>query len=314
MDPGVFLRLNLHRRKGTQVVDGVEETQTTHVEYTRRYVRRRGEAGLAFFPYGLIPALGLALLALFALIPFASYWIESNAEQAALSSLRSDGEGWADVSASGQWITLTGEAPSAERAANAAALVRGARSSTFFGQARPVTRVIDRTTIAGAPAPQDPGAPEPSENTGETAPAEAVQIPPPTSEAEERERVDACDRSLRELLLDSKIEFASGSARIADQSAGLLNELASAITGCNLRVTIEGHTDSTGSSALNDRLSLARARAVRDALVIRGVAAGLLSAEGYGAARPVAENDTAEGREQNRRIEFVVRSNTETQE
>ena len=84
--------------------------------------------------------------------------------------------------------------------------------------------------------------------------------------------------------------------------------------GCDVEVTVEGHTDSTGSAALNERLSLARAQAVRDALVIRGVAADLLDAEGYGAAWPVASNETSEGREQNRRIEFNVRARETAQD
>lgn len=291
-----------------------QKTQTERVETTRRYVRRKTGAGLAFIPYGLIPAIGLALLTLFALIPFASYWIEDNAEQAALTSLRAQGEGWATVSASGQWITLTGQAPSAERAAKAVDLVRSVQAPTVFGPARPVTRVIDQTTlITAAAAPDDAG------------PAEEAELPAPETSTEDtnvaqspaqtaQELAEACDQFLGALLADSKIEFATGSARIAPASAGLLDQLARAVIGCDVRVTVEGHTDSTGSAELNERLSLARAEAVRDALVIRGVSADLLDAEGYGAAWPVASNDTAEGREQNRRIEFTARTREGAQE
>ncbi len=123
--------------KGKAVSESGQKTQTERVEHTRRYVRRKGGPGLAFFPHGLIPAAALALLTLFALVPFASLWIEENAEQAALTSLRSGGEGWASVSASGQWITLTGEAPAADRAAKAVDLVRNSRAGTFLGQAPP---------------------------------------------------------------------------------------------------------------------------------------------------------------------------------
>lgn len=244
----------------------------------------------------------LALITLFALLPFASLWIEDNAEQAALTSLRSGGEGWAEVSASGQWITLTGEAPSLDRAANAITLVRAVAAPTVFGRARPVTRVIDRTTVAGASDGVQPESrtTEESETTG--------------TETPEQARIDACDRSLRALLQDSKIEFSVASAQIAPASADLLDQLASAVTECGMQVTIEGHTDSTGSATLNDSLSLARAQSVRTALIERGVSEGLLTAEGYGAARPIAENNTPEGREQNRRIEFDVHSNDEAQE
>ncbi|MHA7898891.1 MAG: OmpA family protein [Henriciella sp.] len=285
-----------------------QKTQTERVEHTRRYVRRNHSGGVAFYPFGLIPAAALLLLSLFALLPFASLWIEDNAEQAALTSLRSGGEGWAEVSASGQWITLSGDAPSAERAAAAVQLVRAARAPTLFGSARPVTRVIDRTVIAGEEA-ADAAVTIPSEDHQEPVPSD-----PETITAAERERVAACDQSLKDLLTESKIEFASGSARIAPASSGLLDQLARAIQGCDLDIVIEGHTDSTGSAELNARLSLDRASAVRDALVIRGVSADLLAAEGYGEDRPLASNDTPQGREQNRRIEFNVRSLSDPQE
>lgn len=285
-------------------------------EGTRRYVRRVSGPGLAFIPYGLIPAIGLALLTLFALIPFASHWIEDNAEQAALSALRTEGEGWASVSASGQWVTLNGQAPSAERAAKAVELVRSSRASTLFGHARPVTRVIDRTTLSAANGGGTTLTSEPNTDAPQAAPNNGAETsaPPVRAEAPSEERIAACDRSLRTLLDTSKIKFTTGSARIAAESSDLLDQLADAVTGCDLAIVIEGHTDSTGSSTVNERLSLSRAQAVREALVIRGVARRLLEAEGFGAANPVASNETPEGREQNRRIEFNVRSGTEAED
>lgn len=285
-------------------------------EGTRRYVRRVSGPGLAFIPYGLIPAIGLALLTLFALIPFASHWIEDNAEQAALSALRSEGEGWANVSASGQWVTLNGQAPSAERAAKAVALVRSSRASTLFGHARPVTRVIDRTTLSAANGESATLTPEPNTDAPQAALDDQAETGAPLAQTEvpSEERIAECDRSLRTLLDTSKIKFATGSARIAAESSELLDQLAEAVTGCDLAIVIEGHTDSTGSATVNERLSLSRAQAVREALVIRGVERRLLEAEGFGAATPVASNETPEGREQNRRIEFNVRSGTEAED
>ena len=294
-----------------------QKTQTTHVETTRRYVRHKGKGAGGFFPYGLIPAAALLLVSLFALVPFASLWIEDNAEQAARTSLRAGGHGWADVSASGQWITLRGEAPSAADAAAAVELVRTARAPTLFGLARPVTRVTDRTIIAAmAGSDQAALSAEVQETITSQPPADADPAPKDhaTIGAAERERMAACDQSLKDLLIGSKIEFDSGSARIAPASSDLLDQLAGAVAGCDLNVVIEGHTDSTGSADLNARLSLARATAVRNALVLRGVSEDLLAAEGYGEDRPLAGNDTREGREQNRRIEFKVRSLSDPRE
>ena len=68
-----------------------------------------------------------------------------------------------------------------------------------------------------------------------------------------------------------------------------------------------GHTDSIDSEEHNRDLSLRRAKAVREFLIERGVQPNILTAVGYGASRPIADNATELGRQQNRRIEFVVR-------
>jgi outer membrane protein OmpA-like peptidoglycan-associated protein len=72
------------------------------------------------------------------------------------------------------------------------------------------------------------------------------------------------------------------------------------------KVVIEGHTDSRGSAEYNRQLSDERANAVRDYLVAHGIAADRIAANGYGEAYPVASNDTAAGRQQNRRVEVVI--------
>jgi outer membrane protein OmpA-like peptidoglycan-associated protein len=73
-------------------------------------------------------------------------------------------------------------------------------------------------------------------------------------------------------------------------------------------MVVEGHTDSQGSDDLNLKLSEDRAAAVRDYLVSRGVAADRLSAVGVGEKRPIADNTSAEGRANNRRVEIVIAS------
>ena len=73
-----------------------------------------------------------------------------------------------------------------------------------------------------------------------------------------------------------------------------------------LKLDAEGHTDSTGSDALNQRLSQQRAEAVRAYLESQGIGAANLTAQGFGKERPVADNASAKGRQQNRRVEIVV--------
>jgi outer membrane protein OmpA-like peptidoglycan-associated protein len=73
-----------------------------------------------------------------------------------------------------------------------------------------------------------------------------------------------------------------------------------------LRIQVEGHTDSIGSDDFNQTLSEKRAEAVRDYLVSNDVASSSITARGFGKTRPVVSNDTAEGRQRNRRVEMVV--------
>ena len=73
-----------------------------------------------------------------------------------------------------------------------------------------------------------------------------------------------------------------------------------------LKLAIEGYTDSTGSDELNEKLSQDRAQAVRDYLTAQGLAQDSVTAQGFGKSEPVADNNTATGRQRNRRVEIVV--------
>lgn len=73
-----------------------------------------------------------------------------------------------------------------------------------------------------------------------------------------------------------------------------------------LRIAVEGHTDSTGSDELNQRLSERRAESVRNYLVSQGLEAGMLTSQGFGKTMPIADNSTRDGRQQNRRVELIV--------
>jgi len=78
-----------------------------------------------------------------------------------------------------------------------------------------------------------------------------------------------------------------------------------------LAVSVEGHTDSVGSDAYNMKLSQRRADAVRDYMVAHGIAADRITTEAFGETRPVASNDTAARRAENRRVEIVGSHSTD---
>lgn len=118
---------------------------------------------------------------------------------------------------------------------------------------------------------------------------------------------NACQAAFLETLAGEKIQFDLGKASIKPESKGLLNKLAAAAKLCpEARIEISGHTDSSGNAASNKSLSEARAVAVVDALVSRGIARKRLIAVGYGAEKPIGDNATEEGRRKNRRTEFKV--------
>ncbi|HJR15439.1 MAG TPA: OmpA family protein [Gemmatimonadales bacterium] len=101
------------------------------------------------------------------------------------------------------------------------------------------------------------------------------------------------------------VNFELGKSVLLPVSRDILSEVArSLVANPDVRVEVAGHTDSTGSRAVNERLSLARAEAVKEFLVENGVAADRMTVQGYASTQPVASNRTASGRAQNRRVEL----------
>ena len=121
---------------------------------------------------------------------------------------------------------------------------------------------------------------------------------------------DACPGTPAGAKVDAKgcwvldgVTFDTASAKIRPTSSGRLDRVAHVLKNNPLlRVEVQGHTDNVGRAAYNQKLSEARAKAVRQYLIGKGVAADRMTAVGYGLDRPTATNDTEQGRAQNRRV------------
>jgi outer membrane protein OmpA-like peptidoglycan-associated protein len=110
------------------------------------------------------------------------------------------------------------------------------------------------------------------------------------------------------ITLSGEVLFTSGKADLLPSAQAKLSEVATALTqqSPDGNIVVEGHTDTQGKEAYNLDLSMRRAQAVRDYLAAHGVAPDRIRAEGLGFSRPIADNKTAEGRANNRRVEIVV--------
>lgn len=219
--------------------------------------------------------------------------------------------------AAGKW-SLEGIAPDATTsAAVAAALAADPGAATWT------------TAIEIAPQSEPAPAPEPkSEPVTEPEPVPQPEPEPEPEPAPEPEpRLDApasalpapaepvssdiatCAAPVAYFSARNAIFFQSGSASISAESTRPLDELAIDLAACPTAIVhIEGHTDSDGDEAQNLALSVARAEAVVNALIARGVAPGRLYAVGYGETMPIASNDTAQGKRINRRIVVTVKA------
>ncbi len=136
--------------------------------------------------------------------------------------------------------------------------------------------------------------------------------PPPAQPVAEQPRVEVRDN---QIAINEKIQFEYDKATIMEVSFSLLNEVAAVIKKNPhiKKIQIEGHASSEGDAAHNQRLSDERARSVMAYLVKQGVPKDALIARGYGIDRPIATNDTPDGREKNRRVEFNILEQDVTQ-
>lgn len=112
------------------------------------------------------------------------------------------------------------------------------------------------------------------------------------------------------ITFDSGLLFAIDSYDLTQTSELNIDELAATLKKYeDTNILIEGHTDNTGEEAYNQDLSVERANAVSQELKTEGVSSNRISAVGYGENQPIADNTTAEGRQQNRRVEVAIFAN-----
>ncbi|MBJ6111517.1 OmpA family protein [Hymenobacter sp. BT523] len=112
------------------------------------------------------------------------------------------------------------------------------------------------------------------------------------------------------ITFDSGILFDTNSSYLRPASEADITKMAAVLQKYpDTNVLIEGHTDNTGTDAINQPLSERRAQAVATSTIAKGVSSSRITATGYGSTQPVADNSTAEGRQANRRVEIAIYAN-----
>ena len=121
------------------------------------------------------------------------------------------------------------------------------------------------------------------------------------------QELEKCQTQLNDTLKSNSLAFSSNSADITVDNHTIIELLNDILINCpTYKVFVAGHTDSRGDSDTNHLLSNQRAEAVMQAMIELGVDSSRISAKGFGAARPIASNETTTGRQRNRRIEFIL--------
>jgi outer membrane protein OmpA-like peptidoglycan-associated protein len=141
-----------------------------------------------------------------------------------------------------------------------------------------------------------------------------IQKRPPL-ENEKGQPVIAQEREPQKLEINKvytlkHVYFETGKARLNTHSQKELDQIVEVLQNDpTLIISVSGHTDNTGDEKENLELSQRRAEAVIDYLSAKGIATSRLIAKGYGSTKPLTSNDTEQGRENNRRVEFIIQAN-----
>jgi outer membrane protein OmpA-like peptidoglycan-associated protein len=150
------------------------------------------------------------------------------------------------------------------------------------------------------------------------APRVAVERPMPESSivvsTGERAMVASHHQQVAQTVELPGVEFELGSQNLTPLAGTVLEQIGMVLADFpGAVIEVAGHTDATGSTEYNQALSQQRADAVRDALIEQGVDPARLRAVGYGEGRPIADNETDEGRARNRRVELTLSENPESE-
>jgi outer membrane protein OmpA-like peptidoglycan-associated protein len=123
-------------------------------------------------------------------------------------------------------------------------------------------------------------------------------------------KVERVNEGIKITLSENMVNFDFDSSNLTTSAKGNLDKLAQVlVNNPDSNINVYGHTDSVGKADYNQKLSERRANSVKAYLVTKGVDATRLNAMGMGASSPIASNDTASGRAQNRRVEFAITAN-----
>jgi peptidoglycan-binding protein ArfA len=189
-----------------------------------------------------------------------------------------------NLSDNGDTVTLSGTASSADRQ-NA---VKQAATSAWSR-----LNVVDKLAVKGPVAPPPP--------TGAPAP------PPPPTPGPPGPDPCANLQAAINTATGGPITVGNDAVSLTPPDVSMLTQVADKLKACpNAHATINGYTDNAGTEGINIPLSAQRARTVADFLVANGVACDHLVVKGLGSVKPIAPNDTSDGRAKNRRIEIVV--------
>lgn len=276
---------------------------------------RRTDTPRSWWPWGLLPLLGLGALFLFGALVMAPD-IQAEVRQSVGDELSRAGAVIDTIAADGQNITAR-IASAGPAEGLLVAVAETTKCNTWAGLLRcpAVVQVerdaADKMAVVDAVADAAPAITEQQ--------PEQIDAVPVTARVESGGQVgvidgsmaaarstESCNEAFSDALARSTVQFRTSSADIDAASEEFLADLADLAKSCPGELTVAGHTDSRGDADMNKALSRARAEAVRDAFTSLGIDNSRMTAVGYGEEQPVADNESAEGRATNRRIAISV--------